>query len=60
MKEEIQIQIIVFYWRNQFWKKIGNNTPERITKAEYWEFYDKSQKKSGEHIKILPPLAKNK
>lgn len=60
MKEEIQIQTILFNWRNQYWKKVRDQTPKRITKTEYWELYDKSWTESGKHIKILPPITKNK
>jgi hypothetical protein len=56
--EKVQIQIICNNYRNQYWKKIGDHLPKKITKSEFWTLYDKSFHSSGQYIEFLPPITK--
>jgi hypothetical protein len=58
--EKVQIQIVCINYKNQYWKKVGDNLPKRITKDEFWTLYDKSYTSSGQYIEFLPPITKEK
>lgn len=61
--EKVQLQIVCTNYRKcqyQYWKKVGDHLPKRITKNEFWTLYDKSSTSSGQYIEFLPPITKEK